>query len=194
LGQVVDIMPYCGDDGDSSINPAMNSYLWTQKLRSLYDKAVDLYRGGNRDLDSFFTAEESNWLSSVGLRPINVYDWAEDMVSAGEPDWDTVLLIAAARRDYFLVEQKGATSSTVTDASELPAKTDELEGIAWLPRIIRKAQCFLQGGLCYEIMYCCGGDRRFLKGVDIHPADFLRVVWASGGDNQKVLSYVKGMR
>jgi hypothetical protein len=169
----------------------MNSYLWTRKLRELYDKAVDLYRGGNRDLESYFSADERAWLTSVGLRPINLYDWAEDMVSAGEPDWNTVLLIAAARRDYFLVHQNGVTATTVTEAAELPAKTEELEGIPWLPRIIAKATCFLKGGLCHEIMYGCGGDRRFLKEHDIHPADFLRAVWASGGEQAKVLAFVK---
>ena len=169
----------------------MNSYLWTIKLRELYDKSVDLYRGGNREHESYFTPEEQVWLASIGLRPINLYDWAEDMVSAGEPDWNTVLLIASARRDYFLVHQHGVTNTSVTQASELPPKPEELDGIPWLPRIIAKANCFLKGGLCHEIMYCCGGDRRFLKEHDIHPADFLRAVWASNGDQAKVLAFVK---
>ena len=168
----------------------MASYLWTRQLREIYDKAVELYRGGNRYSESYFTAEEVAFLSSIGLRPINLYDYAEDMVSAGEPDWNTVLLIAAARRDYFLYHQHGVLLTTVTEATKLPPKTEELEGIPWLPRIIRKATCFLQGGLCHDIMYCCGGDRRFLKGYDIHPADFLRAVWASGGDQTKVLNFV----
>lgn len=169
----------------------MHSYLWTRRLRELYDKAVDLYRGGNRDPDSYFTAEEVAWLASVGLRPINLYDWAEDMVSAGEPDWNSVLLIAAARRDYFLVHQRGVTATSVTESSELPPKDAELDGIPWLPRIMAKASCFLRGGLCHEIMYGCAGDRRFLKEHDIHPADFLRAVWASGGDQTKLLAFVK---
>ena len=172
----------------------MTRYNWTDRLRTIHDKAVDLYRGGNRDLDSYFTPEETAWLASVGLRPINHYDWAEDFKGSGEPDWNTALLIAAARRDYLLVHQKGVTATTVTEAAELPAKTEELDGIPWLPRIIAKATCFLKGGLCHDIMYGCGGDRRFLKEHDIHPADFLRVVWASGGDNRRVLSYVKGIR
>jgi len=169
----------------------MASYNWTERLRAIYDKTIDLYRGGNRDLSSYFTQEETTWLASVGLRPINLYDWAEDVTGAGEPDWNTALLIAAARRDYFLVHQKGATATTVTEATELPAKTEELDGIPWLPRIIAKATCFLKGGLCHDIMYGCGGDRRFLKEHDIHPADFLRAVWASGGDQAKVLNYVR---
>jgi hypothetical protein len=40
-------------------------------------------------------------------------------------------------------------------------------------------------------MYCCGGDRAFLSKHDIHPADFLRVVWAAGDDDQKILEHVK---
>jgi hypothetical protein len=172
----------------------MTSYNWTERLRAIYDKAVGLYRAGNRDLDSYFSPGETAWLSSVGLRPINLYDWAEDFTGGGEPDWNTSLLIAAARRDYFLVHQKGVTSTTVTEAAELPAKTEELDGIPWLPRIIAKATCFLKGGLCHDIMYGCGGDRRFLKEHDIHPADFLRVVWASGGDRDKILSYVRARR
>ena len=169
----------------------MSSYLWTQKLREIYDKAVALYKEGNRDLDSYFSDEEKGFLSSIGLRPINLYDYAEDMNGAGEPDWNTVLLMAAARRDYFLYHQYGKTSNVITEAESLPPKPEELEGIPWLPRIIRKAQCFLEGGLCHEIMYCCGGDRRFLKQHNIHPADFLRIVWASGGDQKKILGYFR---
>lgn len=169
----------------------MNSYTWTQQLRELYDKSVDFYRSGNRDLGSYFEVEEITFLSSIGLRPINLYDYAEDMANYGEPDWNTVLLIAAARRDYFLYYQHGVTMTRVTESEGLPPKTDELEGIPWLPRIIAKAHCFLEGGLCHEIMYCCGGDRRFLKEYDIHPADFLRAVWASGADGKKVLAFVK---
>jgi len=172
----------------------MTSYLWTRRFRELYDKGVDLFRAGNRDLESYFNTQEISFLSSIGLRPINLYDWAEDMVSTGEPDWNTVLLIAAARRDYFLVHQKGVTQTSITESSELPPKDEELDGIPWLPRIIAKATCFLSGGLCHEIMYGCAGDRRFLKEHDIHPADFLRAVWASGGDKAKVLAFVKAAR
>lgn len=107
----------------------MNSYQWTQSLRDIYDKSVSLYKGGNRDLDSYFTAEETGFLSSIGLRPINLYDYAEDMNNYGEPDWNIVLLMAAARRDYFLYHQHGVTSTIVTEADSLPPKPEELEGI-----------------------------------------------------------------
>lgn len=169
----------------------MSSYLWTHTLREIYDKSVALYQQGNRELDTYFNDGETGFLSSIGLRPINMYDYAEDMNASGEPDWNTVLLMTAARRDYFLYHQHGKVNATVTEADSLPPKAEALEGIPWLPRIIRKATCFLEGGLCHEIMYCCGGDRRFLKEHDIHPADFLRAVWASGGDQAKVLAFVR---
>ena len=40
-------------------------------------------------------------------------------------------------------------------------------------------------------MFCCGGDRKFLREHDIAPADFLRAVWAAGDSDAKVINYVK---
>jgi Domain of unknown function (DUF5069) len=167
---------------------------WTKQLRALYDKAVSIYRAGNRNDASYFTDDEKNFLASVGLRPINVYDYAEDFVADGEPDWETYLLIAAARRDYFLFEQQGVLNAAEIRPEELPPKRVKLDGIPWLPRIIKKARCFLEGALCHDIMYCCGGDRHFLREHGLHPADFLRAVWAAKGDDNKILTFVKESR
>jgi len=169
----------------------MEAHDWTRSFRKLYDKAVNLYRDGIHDLDTYFSPEEVAELASIGIKPINVYDYAEDFVKYGEPGWDTVLLVAAARRDYFLYEQHSKRNENVTLSTELPPKTEALEGIAWLPRITAKARCFLEGGLCHEIMYGCSGDRKFLKDHDLHPADFLRAVWASKGEPARVLEFVR---
>lgn len=164
---------------------------WTKQLRVLYDKGLALYAQGNFDVATYFDESEKAFLTTIGLRPINVYDYIEDFSDSGEPDWDTYLLIAAARRDYFLYKQHGIASISEIHASELPPKDAELDGIRWLPRIIRKAQCFIEGGLCHDIMYCCGGDRRFLKNHNIHPADFLREIWSAKGDEAKILAFVR---
>jgi hypothetical protein len=42
-----------------------------------------------------------------------------------------------------------------------------------------------------DTMFGCGGDRAFLEKHKIHPADFLRVVWAARGDKERVLRFVK---
>jgi hypothetical protein len=169
----------------------MNAYQWSSELKALYDKAVILQKSGNTDLATYFTEDEVASLSAIGLRPINVYDYAEDAVKYGEPDWETFLLVAAARRDYFLHEQGGKTSVKEISSDQLPTKTDEIGGIPWLPRILVKAKCFLEGGLCHDIMYGCGGDRRFLKQHGIHAADLLRIVWAARGDAEKVIRFLR---
>jgi len=79
---------------------------WTQQLHSLYDIAVAKYRDGQRGANHFFDAVETGFLASIGLKPIHLYDYAEDFVGGDEPDWDTVLLIVAARRDYFTHEME----------------------------------------------------------------------------------------
>lgn len=169
----------------------MNHYHWTEKLERLYRKAVDSYQAGQHDPESLFTPEEMLDLSSIGLRPIHVYDYAEDWCKYGEPSWNEFLLVAAARRDFYLYEQHAAEPKPLLDESALPAKTDAIEGIEWLPRITKKAFCFLEGTLPPTIMYGCGGDRRFLKERDIHLGDFLRMTWAVRGDPQKILKYLK---
>jgi hypothetical protein len=169
----------------------MKSELWTTRLRTIYDKAVSLYRHGGRNDETYFSPEENRFLTSVGLKPINVYDYAEDFVSSGEPDWETYLLIVAVRRDYFIFEQKCAANAGEIRADQLPSKRAKLDGIPWLPRIIRKAYCFLEGSLCHDIMYGCGGDRHFLRENRLHPADFLRAVWMAKCDDQKILSFIR---
>ena len=164
---------------------------WTQKLRALYDEALTKYQAGQRDAETFFDASQTAFLASIGLRPIHLYDYVEDFATSAEPDWDTTLLIIAARRDYFIHEMhREWTATPITEAS-LPTKTDAYDGIEWLPRIILKAQGFLKGALPPEIMYCCGGDRRFLKANNLHPADFLRMVWAVKGDPAKLVSSIR---
>lgn len=165
--------------------------VWTTPLHTIYNKAVDLYRKGNRQPETYFNKEELAFLASIGSRPMSLYDFAEDVVSDETPDWETALLIIAARRDYFVVHQKGAWTDRVLKSEDLPARDAELGGIPWLPRILEKAKCYLEGGLCEGIMYCCGGDRSFFRRHGLHPADFLRAVWAAHGDDQKMLKYVQ---
>ena len=39
-------------------------------------------------------------------------------------------------------------------------------------------------------MYGCGGDRRFFKTTNIHPAEFLRVVRAYEDEHEKIVDWV----
>jgi len=100
------------------------------------------------------------------------------------------LLIATVRREYFLVVQKGKWEKPLPTAT-LPSKEAAVEGIVWLPRLIEKARRKLRGQMDKDLMYGCAGDRRFFREHDIHPADFLRVVWAAGDNDAKIIQFVK---
>ena len=45
-----------------------------------------------------------------------------------------------------------------------------------------------------DLMYGCGGDRKFFKSNGIDPADFLRIVWAARADQAEIVSWVKEKR
>ena len=166
----------------------MGHYDWTQTFHQLWDKAVAAYAAGNRQPATYFNPDETGFLASIGCSAQEMYDFAED---APELSYDLALLINAARRDFFLVVQHGQPSGRVIPVSDFPPKDAEVAGFAWLPRLILKARCKLRGELPAELMYGCGGDRRFLKKVNIDPSDFLRVVWAAREDDHKIIEYVK---
>lgn len=173
----------------------MKNNTWSTDFRTLFDRCVAHYRSGTRDFATWFASEDLAFLASIGCRPREFFDFIEDHCHAGggEPTFETALLIAAARRDYFLTIQKGKPSDRIIPPSALPAKSAALDGIVWLPRLIAKAQAKLRGEMDPDTMYGCGGDRDFSARHHVHLADLLRVVWAADGDDQKVLAYIRAV-
>jgi hypothetical protein len=169
----------------------MNEYDWVAQFQLCYDKAVGQYRQGNRQPATYFNADDSAFLASIGHTAQELYDFAEDGCNGSEPSFGTALLIASARRDFFLTVQKGKPSGRTIPMANLPAKFAEVAGFKWLPRIIVKARAKLAGEMPAELMYGCEGDRKFLSSVNTHPADFLRYVWSARDDDQKIIEYVK---
>lgn len=165
---------------------------WNDRFLALFDRCCALYRGGNEDFASYYSADDLAFLGTIGYKPREFFDFVEDLCGEGEPTATTALLIAAARRDYFMVVQKGVTSDKVIGRDELPTFGDELEGMHYLPRILTKARAKLRGELDPDLMFGCGGDRKFLRDHgDIPPADFLRHVWAAGDDDAAVAQWVR---
>ena len=141
---------------------------WNDTFYDLFREAVGRYHEGHRNVDGFFTDQEIIFLSSIGCRTRELFDFVETYARTGEPSPTTVLLMAAARRDFFLT------------------------GLPYLPRLIAKARAKLVGSMGDDIIYCCENDRRFFRDHgNIHPADFLRVVWAAGDSDPKVYDYVR---
>lgn len=168
----------------------MKNYTFADHFRALYDKAVKLYASGKTGADTYFDANEQAFLAANGLTAQNLYDYAEDHLNGGEPGYDRALQIESIRRDYFLNVQQGRPSGQVLDDSTMPAKTDAVQGITWLPRIIPKTKAKLRGELPSTLMYSCGGDRRFFKAHDINPAEFMSVVWRHENDDAAIVDWV----
>ena len=165
---------------------------WNEQFLNLFERCLAKYEGGDKDFNGYYSKDDLAFLSSIGYKPRELFDFVEDLADAGAPALSTALLVAAVRRDYFLVVQNGKLSSKEISSKDLPSFGDELEGIEYLPRIIKKARAKLRGELDPDLMYGCGGDRNFLqKNGDIQMADFLRHVWSADDDDAKIAAYVQ---
>ena len=165
---------------------------WNDQFLALFDRCVALYRDGNEDFETYYNDEDIELLKEIGYGKREFFDFVEDYADGGDPTPSTAVLIAAVRRDYFMAVQKGETSSDpLVTRDSIPAKDSVVDGITYLPRMIEKAEAKLRGLLDPDLMFCCGGDRACLRDNGLHPADFLRRVWAADGDHQKVVDWVK---
>jgi hypothetical protein len=172
----------------------MSEYDWPVRFRGVYEAGSKRYEGGERSPRKLFSKEELEFLASIGCTAQELFDFIDDRFRYGEPDFETVFLTTAVRRDYFRIEQNGVPSRNLISMTALPAKTDEVDGIAWLPRLIQKARAKLRGEMPEELMYGCGGDRPFLRGMNVELSEFLQLVWRSGADDRRIVDYVKTRR
>lgn len=169
----------------------MSHYDFANQFHAVYHAAVARFAAGHRGADTFCLPEEKAFLAANGLTAQNLYDYAEDHNGyGGEPGFNQALGIELVRRDYFINVQGGKPSGVVLDDAKMPAKTDAVRGIAWLPRLLPKTRAKLRGELPPSLMYCCGGDRRFFKAHDILPAEFLALVWRLGDNDEAIIDWV----
>jgi hypothetical protein len=164
---------------------------WEQWFSGLFQSAVEKYREGHQKADGLIDGKGRKFLASIGHTEQEFFDFVEDFAKAGEPTLEAALKIASVRRDYFLKEQNGASSSRRISTDDLPAKDAEVEGIVWLPRLIAKAEAKLRGEMPPNLMYGCGGDRKFFKTHHVEAADFLRKVWGAHGNEAETVDWVK---
>ena len=173
----------------------MQHFSFPHQFQAVYEKAVALYKGGKRGGETFFNPDETRFLAANGITPQHLYDYAEDHNGYdGEPGLLQALGIELVRRDYFLNVQRGRASTTTLDETRLPAKSEAIGGITWLPRLLPKARAKLRGELPPTLMYCCGGDRKFFKEHDILPSEFLALVWRHEKEDGAIVDWVTRRR
>ena len=103
--------------------PSMN---WNDTFESLFERCAADYKAGNFDYNKDYSAEDLALLASVGYKRRELFDFIEDYVDGGVPTPSTALLVAAVRRDYFLVEQGGNASDKEINRDDLPSRDEEL--------------------------------------------------------------------
>ena len=169
----------------------MNTNDWQRQFREVYERSVAAFKEGRRNAQAMFNDNDAAFLASIGCTKQELFDFIEDAQYAGEPDFDTVLAVTALRRDYFLNVMRGKPADRTATMESLPPKDAEVDGIAWLPRLIVKARLKLRGEMPSDLMYGCGGDRPFLRKMNMDLPGFLKLVWECGNDDRRIVEAVK---
>src|SRR6202167_1740086 len=168
-----------------------SSTQWRETFTQLFHPAVKKYQAGPQKASGLLDQAGAEFLASIGYTEQEFFDFVEDFAKGGEPTLETALKIASIRRDYFLKEQNGTPSKHRISMDDLPSKDAQVEDISWLPRLIPKAEAKLRGEMPPDLMYGCGGDRKFFKTHHVDPDDFLRKVWDARGNQAKIIAWVK---
>jgi len=164
---------------------------WETAFEAVYRRGAKAWAAGRRAAGTMFPAEDLAFLATVGCSAQELFDFIDDELVYGEPDFATTLEVQRLRREFFLTVQKGKASAHRASMRDLPAKSDAVDGIAWLPRLIVKARLKLRGEMPDDLMYGCGGDRPFVRRMNTTLPDFLRLVRDSGDDDRRIIDAVK---
>lgn len=164
---------------------------WQQRFREVWNRGADSWKAGRRSAATMFSAADTAFLATIGCTAQELFDFVDDAHRYGDLDFDTSLAVAAVRRDYFLNVMHGKSTGRVVPMKDLPAKSAEVDGIAWLPRLIVKARIKLCGELNPDLMYGCAGDRPFLRRMNMTLPEFLQLVWDKGDDDRAIIDEVK---
>ena len=138
-----------------------------------------------------FAPADVAFLAGIGCTAQEMFDYVDDSLCYDDLDFETVLAVAAIRREYFLSVMHGKATGHIVLMQDLPAKAAKVDGIAWLPRLLTKARIKLRGELNSDLMYGCVGDRSFLRRHNMTSPQFLQIVRDKGDDDRAIIDAVK---
>jgi hypothetical protein len=126
---------------------------WRKQFHDLFFKGVERHKEGRQSPEDMFEGNESAFLKSIGCSTQEMFDFCDDYVRWGDVIYEHVEELQAIRYEHFVGELNSQPASHPKEMDEFPPKTDEVEGIAWLPRLIVKARAKLAGNLPADLMY-----------------------------------------
>ncbi len=164
---------------------------WKLNFRKVWDRGISAWKAGRKSARTMFEPADVAFLATIGCSAQELFDFVDDFLTYDDLDFETVLAVAAIRREYFLNVMQGKSTGRIVRMGELPAKTAEVDGIAWLPRLIAKARIKLRGELDPDLMYGCAGDRPFLRKHNMTLPQFLQLVRDKGSDDRAIIDALK---
>jgi len=126
---------------------------WKTHFRAVFDAGVLQRKGGCNKPDAMFEAGEVTFLESIGCTAQEMFDFCDDHVGWGDVIYEHVEALQAVRYEHFVNELNCQPANHPMEMDEFPPKDAEVEGIAWLPRLIVKARAKLAGQLPADLMY-----------------------------------------
>jgi hypothetical protein len=126
---------------------------WRQQFHELFFTGVKRYEAGRQSPETMFVQEDITFLESIGCSALEMFDFCDDYVRWGDVIYEHVEELQAVRLEHFQNTLNRQPAEHRMAMDEFPAKTDEVEGIPWLPRLITKARAKLAGNLPADLMY-----------------------------------------
>jgi|TARA_B100001971_G_scaffold6592_1_gene5485 hypothetical protein len=126
---------------------------WETKFREVFDAGVGRSKTGCDDPDAMFEPDEVSFLVSIGCSAQEMFDFCDDYVGWDDVIYENVVELQGVRRDHFKNGLNSQPAILRMEMHEFPPKDAEVEGIAWLPRLIVKARAKLAGQLPADLMY-----------------------------------------
>ena len=164
---------------------------WKTEFRNTWDRGILAWKAGRRSANAMFEPDAVAFLATIGCTAQELFDFVDDSLGYDDLDFDTALAVTAIRREYFLNVMHGKSTGRIVPMRDLPAKAAEVDGIAWLPRLIAKARIKLRGEMDPDLMYGCAGDRPFLRKHRMTLPQFLQLVWDHGENDRAIIDAVK---
>jgi hypothetical protein len=164
---------------------------WKSEFENVWKRGEAAWRSGRRTPSAMFEPADVEFLAGIGCSTQELFDFIDDALRYDDLDYFTALAVTGIRRDYFLEVMHGRPSGRIVQMNELPAKSAQVDGIAWLPRLIQKARAKLRGEMNPDLMYGCAGDRPFLRQHNMTLPQFLQLVRDKGDDDRAIIDAFK---
>ena len=126
---------------------------WKIQFREVFDAGVQRRKKGCNEPVAMFESAELAFMDSIGCTAQEMFDFCDDYVGWDDVIYEHIEALQAVRYEHFAEELDNQPARHRMEMDEFPPKDAEVEGVAWLPRLIVKARAKLAGQLPADLMY-----------------------------------------